>query len=114
MAAKKTEIPPKTPQTPATPATPDESGITASPGSVHGIRVRSFQPTFRRAGFEFTREGIDLRLDSLTDEQVQAIIEEPMLSYTGIYMSDEAEPNDDDSVMNDNGNGISPPETGND
>lgn len=45
-----------------------------------GIFVRSFPPTFRRAGFEFTAEGFGLLLKDLSEEQLKAIREEPMLS----------------------------------
>ncbi|VXD04180.1 HI1506-related protein [Pseudomonas sp. 9Ag] len=47
-----------------------------------GIFVRSLPPTFRRAGFTFTREGSGLLLENLTQAQLDAIEAEPMLSVT--------------------------------
>jgi hypothetical protein len=46
---------------------------------VPGIFVRSFPPTFRRAGFEFTAEGHGLPLTDLNDDQLKAIRDEPLL-----------------------------------
>jgi hypothetical protein len=45
-----------------------------------GIFVRSFSPTFRRAGFEFTQEGRGLALNDLSEAQLEAICNEPMLN----------------------------------
>lgn len=45
-----------------------------------GIFVRSFGESFRRAGFVFTREGHGLLVDDLTEEQLKALVNEPMLS----------------------------------
>ncbi|HBO0784615.1 hypothetical protein KUC85_00930 [Pseudomonas aeruginosa] len=47
--------------------------------SVEGIFVRSYPPTFRRAGFAFTSEGIGIALSALTEAQLRAIKEEPQL-----------------------------------
>ncbi|MCV0189926.1 hypothetical protein KUC73_08165 [Pseudomonas aeruginosa] len=47
--------------------------------SVEGIFVRSYPPTFRRAGFAFTSEGIGIALSALTEAQLKAIKEEPQL-----------------------------------
>lgn len=47
-----------------------------------GIFVRSLPPTFRRAGFTFTRDGFGLLLENLTQAQLDAIEAEPMLSVT--------------------------------
>ncbi|MEE2577347.1 hypothetical protein QO176_31930, partial [Pseudomonas aeruginosa] len=47
--------------------------------SVEGIFVRSYPPTFRRAGFAFTSEGIGIALSALTEAQHMAIKEEPQL-----------------------------------
>lgn len=58
----------------------------AQEGMVKGLHVRSFTDSFRRAGFEFNRAGKALRLDSLSDEQIEAIGNEPLLSVRGIYM----------------------------
>lgn len=45
-----------------------------------GIFVRSFPPTFRRAGFEFTESGYGVLLSALTPAQLEAIRGEPMLN----------------------------------
>lgn len=47
-----------------------------------GIFVRSLPPTFRRAGFTFTREGCGLLLANLSQQQLDAIEAEPLLSVT--------------------------------
>lgn len=47
-----------------------------------GIFVRSLPPTFRRAGFTFTREGVGLLLANLSPQQLDAIEAEPLLSVT--------------------------------
>ncbi len=66
---------------PATPHTRKSAGSTdALAGQVEGIRVRSLPDTFRRAGIAFTREGIELALDDLSQEQLSAIEDEPLLS----------------------------------
>ena len=53
---------------------------------VEGIRVLSLTQSFHRAGFRFTREGVELRLSDLTEEQVEAIAAEPMLSVRRIEL----------------------------
>ncbi|MCP8465196.1 hypothetical protein NK553_14685 [Pseudomonas sp. ZM23] len=50
------------------------------PSAIEGIYVRSFPPTFRRAGFAFTSEGMGIALSAITAEQLKAIQDEPMLS----------------------------------
>ncbi|MFC2974348.1 hypothetical protein ACFOJE_19320 [Azotobacter bryophylli] len=45
-----------------------------------GIFVRSLPPTFRRAGLQFTHDGHALLLDDLSEAQIEAIAEEPLLS----------------------------------
>ncbi|WP_300657536.1 hypothetical protein [Pseudomonas sp.] len=52
------------------------------PELLDGIFVRSLPPTFRRAGFTFTREGVGLLLANLSQQQQDAIEREPMLSVT--------------------------------
>ena len=92
MAAKKNQsTSTRSQRAPASAAATSASVLSESGanGTVKGIRVRSFPEMFRRAGIEFTSKGIDLRLDSLTDEQVEAITAEPMLSVTGIYLPDD-------------------------
>lgn len=54
----------------------------AEPELLDGIFVRSLPPTFRRAGFTFTRDGFGLLLENLTQAQLDAIEAEPMLSVT--------------------------------
>ncbi len=50
------------------------------PKMLDGIYVRSLPDVFRRAGHTFTREGHGLLVKDLTEEQLKAIREEPMLS----------------------------------
>ena len=50
------------------------------PTLLPGIYVRSIPEVFRRAGHVFTREGHGLLLDNLTEEQLKAIREEPLLA----------------------------------
>lgn len=52
----------------------------AEPNMLEGIYVRSLSEVFRRAGHTFTREGHGLLLKDLTEKQLKAIREEPMLS----------------------------------
>lgn len=54
------------------------------PKMLDGIFVRSLAPRFRRAGFEFTREGYGLLLADLSEEQLKAIEGEPLLSVERI------------------------------
>lgn len=56
----------------------------AEPKLLDGIFVRSLPPRFRRAGFEFTREGYGLLLADLSEEQLKAIEGEPLLSVERI------------------------------
>ncbi len=41
--------------------------------------VKSTTESFRRAGIQFTRQGVDINFDALTDEQRAAIEAEPRL-----------------------------------
>lgn len=54
------------------------------PKMLDGIFVRSLAPRFRRAGFEFTREGYGLLLADLSEKQLKAIEGEPLLSVERI------------------------------
>ena len=54
----------------------------AAPELLDGIFVRSLAPSFRRAGFTFTREGVGLLLANLSPQQLDAIEGEPLLSVT--------------------------------
>lgn len=47
------------------------------------ITVKSRAEKFRRAGIDFTREGIELDTSELTAEQAAAIAEEPALIVLG-------------------------------
>ncbi|MCM2318066.1 MAG: hypothetical protein NDI93_01910 [Pseudomonas sp.] len=58
------------------------SATKGAPEPLEGLFVRSLAPTFRRAGFEFTREGHGLLLADLSEEQIKAIETEPLLSVT--------------------------------
>lgn len=66
-----------TAKTPARKATKADA-----PQMLEGIFVRSLAPSFRRAGFEFTREGFGLLLTGLSEQQLKAIEAEPLLSVT--------------------------------
>ncbi|UDF33758.1 UNVERIFIED_ORG: hypothetical protein LHJ69_14170 [Shinella sp. XGS7] len=59
--------------------------------TVPGLRVRSCSPqgVFRRAGFAFPREGIELPLSNLSKDQIKAIREEPMLLVEAIEIKAE-------------------------
>ena len=50
---------------------------------VEKIIVKSKSPTFRRAGIEFTRDGVELDPAELTPEQAEAISNEPNLVIAG-------------------------------
>lgn len=66
----------------AKPAAKKPVAKVAESGLLDGIFVRSLPPTFRRAGFTFTRDGFGLLLENLTQAQLDAIEAEPMLSVT--------------------------------
>lgn len=63
-----------------TTATKKAANPGAEPTMLDGIYVRSLPDVFRRAGHTFTREGHGLLVKDLTEEQLKAIREEPMLS----------------------------------
>ncbi|MCY1292293.1 hypothetical protein D9M68_380690 [compost metagenome] len=56
---------------------------------VEGVWVRSVPETFRRAGFRFDRHGVGIALDSLTDEQLDQLVEEPNLVVEFTAFSDQ-------------------------
>ncbi|KMQ74007.1 HI1506-related protein [Marinobacter subterrani] len=62
----------------AQPKAGDQEKSSASE-EVKRIAVRSITPSFRRAGFQFGRTETILDIRRLTDEQLQAIEEEPRL-----------------------------------
>lgn len=69
-----------TPKPAAKPAAAKRAAKDKDPQMLDGIFVRSLPERFRRAGFDFSREGYGLILADLTPEQLKAIEEEPMLS----------------------------------
>lgn len=69
-----------TPKPAAKPAGTKPAAKSKTPNMVDGIFVRSLPERFRRAGFDFNREGFGLILADLTKEQLKAIESEPMLS----------------------------------
>lgn len=56
---------------------------TGTANLVKGIFVRSLSPTgtFRRCGITFTRQGVGVALDAVTEAQLAAIKAEPMLIW---------------------------------
>lgn len=56
--------------------------------STKRIAVKSMTPSFRRAGFEFSRTERILDVRRLTDEQLQAIQEEPRLVVRPVGQED--------------------------
>lgn len=48
--------------------------------------VKSMRESFRRAGITFTREGVPVDTDDLTEDQLQAINDEPLLV---VYRADD-------------------------
>jgi hypothetical protein len=58
----------------------DDKTETAKPRSkIKALSVRTPAKSFRRAGFEFSQEPTDIPLDSLTEEQIEALKTEPLL-----------------------------------
>jgi len=70
------------PKAAAKPATKKAVASNTDAELLDGIFVRSLPETFRRAGFTFTREGHGLLLANLTQQQLDAIEAEPLLSVT--------------------------------
>ena len=56
--------------------------------STKRIAVKSMTPSFRRAGFEFSRTERILDVRKLTDEQLQAIQDEPRLAVRPVGQED--------------------------
>jgi len=52
------------------------------------LRVRAKAERFHRAGYQFTRTARTLRVDSLTDEQIAQLRNEPMLVVTDDLITD--------------------------
>lgn len=57
---------------------------------IEGIWVRSVTPSFRRAGIGFNRAGFGIALTALTDEQLEAIENEPRLVVERVTFEDES------------------------
>jgi len=57
---------------------------TPKPKAVEGIHVKTIPglKSFRRAGFGFNQEGISFTLDALSEEQLEALENEPHLVIT--------------------------------
>ena len=66
------------------------------PNMQDGIFVRSMPDTFRRSGFTFTREGVGIALALLTQAQLKAIEDEPLLNVQYVEFPVTAE---DDQVL---------------
>lgn len=75
----------------------------------HGIFVRSLPPTFRRAGLQFTHDGHALLLEDLSEAQIEAIAEEPLLSVRPCEFP--ASASDDASLDEQAGEGAKDPAT---
>jgi hypothetical protein len=52
------------------------------------VLIKSADTRFRRAGIEFTRDGVEVDTDDLTEEQIQSINDEPRLSNAGEVEAD--------------------------
>lgn len=46
---------------------------------IEALFIRSVPESFRRAGYRFTREGHGIALDLLSDEQIEALVNDPNL-----------------------------------
>lgn len=60
-------------------STSQQDGSADDIKTLPGIFVRSFAPSFRRAGFTFTQEGFGLLIQDLSEAQLEAIRGEPLL-----------------------------------
>ena len=59
---------------------------------IPALRVISSQEGFRRAGYAFGREPVDIPLDDLNDEQVQLLKTEAKLAVVEVELPPEPEP----------------------
>jgi hypothetical protein len=84
MATKPT-TPPAAPEAPPAAATPPVAKVNA-------VKVCSLSPsgTFRRIGREFPHKGVEIPLSQLTDQELEILSHEPMLSLQ--FVEIDAEP----------------------
>ena len=66
---------------PAAPAAQEMPSTEAAKdgAAVDVLWIRSVPESFRRCGFRFNREGFGIALDTLTDEQIETLVNEPNL-----------------------------------
>ena len=88
MATKPT-TPPATPDAAPAAAT---AAATEAPAKVKAVKVRSVSPSgvFRRLGREFPHEGLVIPQAQLTDQELEILSHEPMLSLA--FVEIDAEP----------------------
>ncbi|WP_024762343.1 hypothetical protein [Pseudomonas nitroreducens] len=55
------------------------AGTGASEDEIEALFIRSVPESFRRSGHRFTREGHGIALDLLSDDQVEALVNDPNL-----------------------------------
>ena len=68
-------------------ATPPPATV-PEPDNTKRIAVKSMTPSFRRAGFQFSHRETILDVGRLTDEQLQAIHDEPRLVVRPVEQED--------------------------
>lgn len=66
--------------------------ISEAPDKVNAVKVCSLSPsgTFRRIGREFPHKGVEIPLSQLTDQELEILSHEPMLSLS--FVEIDAEP----------------------
>lgn len=77
---------------PAVPDAAPAASAAAAPAKVKAVKVRSVSPSgvFRRIGREFSHEGLVIPQATLTDQELEILSHEPMLSLSFIEI--DAEP----------------------
>lgn len=77
---------------PAVPDAAPAASAAAAPAKVKAVKVRSVSPSgvFRRLGREFSHEGLVIPQSQLTDQELEILSHEPMLSLSFIEI--DAEP----------------------
>lgn len=77
---------------PAVPDAAPAASAAAAPAKVKAVKVRSVSPSgvFRRLGREFSHEGLVIPQSRLTDQELEILSHEPMLSLSFIEI--DAEP----------------------
>lgn len=63
----------------------------------HSLRVVAKTKHFRRAGREFTREAVDIPLETLTEAEIDALLAEPMLEVAYIAIGHTTENPEDNT-----------------